>query len=127
MTGHLTGVEPGSGGVALQDERHRLGAEFRPYWAEACAKAGVSGLHFHDLRGSGATWAATTGATVRELMTRLGHTTPTVAMRYQHATLDRDQAIAEKLDALMRAASTAQPEPTAQIVPIDRLPDTPAR
>ncbi len=41
-------------------------------------------------------------------------------MRYQHATLDRDQAIAEKLDALMLAANTAQPEPTAEIVPNPR-------
>jgi integrase len=59
---------------------------FRPLWAAACAGSGIFGLHFHDLRGSGATWAATTGATLRELMVRLGHTTPTVAMRYQHAT-----------------------------------------
>jgi integrase len=27
--------------------------KFRPRWAEACKCAGVSGLHFHDLRGSG--------------------------------------------------------------------------
>ena len=52
--------------------------KFRPYWANACNKAQIAGLHFHDLRGSGATWAATAGATVRELMTRLGHATPAV-------------------------------------------------
>jgi integrase len=79
-------------------------AKFRPYWAEACKKAEISGLHFHDLRGSGATWAATAGATVRELMGRLGHATPAVALRYQHATLERDQAIAERLGALLRPA-----------------------
>ena len=27
VTGHLAGVEPGPGGVALQHERHRLAAE----------------------------------------------------------------------------------------------------
>ena len=27
---------------------------FRPLWAAACAGAKINGLHFHDLRGSGA-------------------------------------------------------------------------
>ena len=69
--------------------------------AEACKAAGVTGLHFHDLRSSGATWAATAGATVRELMSRLGHATPAMALRYQHATLERDRAIADRLGALL--------------------------
>jgi integrase len=94
--------------------------KFRLSWAQACASVGVSGLHFHDLRGSGATWAATGGATVRELMGRLGHTTPNVALRYQHATAERDRAIAERLDVLMRAAQTAVPEPIANVVSIER-------
>jgi integrase len=29
--------------------------KFRPYWADACKRAEITGLHFHDLRGSGAT------------------------------------------------------------------------
>ena len=41
-----------------------------------------------------------------ELMNRVGYSTPTVAMRYQDATFERDQAIAEKLGALLRAAQT---------------------
>ena len=73
--------------------------KFRPHWADACEKAEIVGLHFHDLRGSGATWAATAGATVRELMSRLGHATPAVALRYQHATVERDKAIADRLGA----------------------------
>jgi integrase len=101
--------------------------KFRLRWVAACAAAGVEPIHFHDLRGSGATWAATAGATVRELMTRLGHTTPTVALRYQHATLERDQAIAERLGALMRSVETAKPDPIATVVSIARLPDAPAR
>jgi integrase len=54
-------------------------------------------LHFHDLRHSGAVLAALTGATLAELMSRLGHSTPAAAMRYQHAAQGRDQAIAEAL------------------------------
>ena len=81
---------------------------------------GLPGLHFHDLRGSGATWAATAGATVRELMSRLGHTTPTVALRYQHATLERDRAIADRLGALMRAVEGNESESESNVVAIER-------
>lgn len=83
-------------------------SKFRPRWEAACETARVTGLHFHDLRGSGATWAATGGATVRELMARLGHATPAVALRYQHATAERDRAIADRLGALLRAEDDAK-------------------
>ena len=76
--------------------------KFRPRWLAACEMVGVSGLHLHDLRGSGATWAAREGATVAELVDHLGHRTPTVAMRYQHASAERDQALAGRLGALIR-------------------------
>lgn len=60
-------------------------------------KAGRPDLRFHDLRHSGAVLAAATGATLAELMARLGHSTPQAAMRYQHAAQGRDQAIAAAL------------------------------
>lgn len=89
--------------------------KFRPRWAEACAKAGVSDLHFHDLRGSGATWAAHQGATLAELMQRLGHRTHTAALRYQHATSERGREIADRLGALMRAVEVVGPESLAEV------------
>src|SRR5664280_1356657 len=51
----------------------------------------------HDLRHTRAVLAGQTGATLAELMARLGHSTPGAAMRYQHAAPDRDKAIAEAL------------------------------
>jgi integrase len=54
-------------------------------------------LRFHDLRHSGAVLAAATGATLAELMARLGHSTPQAAMRYQHAAAGRDREIAALL------------------------------
>ena len=45
----------------------------------------------------GAVFAAQTGATLAELMARLGHSTPVAAMRYQHAAAERDQVIAAAL------------------------------
>jgi integrase len=54
-------------------------------------------LRLHDLRHSGLTWAAATGASVAELMRRGGHASPRAALRYQHATADRDRALADAL------------------------------
>ena len=67
------------------------------HFTTAVKGAGLEDVKPHDLRHSGATLAAGTGATVRELMQRLGHTSPTVAMRYQHAAKERDRAIADRL------------------------------
>jgi integrase len=104
----------GSGADSLvftSPEGHPLRrTKFRPKWANACAGAGVTDIHFHDLRGSGATWAAHQGATLAELMQRLGHRTHTAALRYQHATSERGREIADRLGALMQAASEVQPD-----------------
>lgn len=54
-------------------------------------------LRWHDLRHSGAVLAAQTGATLAELMQRLGHSTPQAAMRYQHAAQGRDREIARRM------------------------------
>jgi integrase len=55
---------------------------------------------FHDLRHSGAVLAAQAGATLAELMARLGHSTSAAALRYQHAAQGRDKAIAAALSKL---------------------------
>jgi integrase len=57
-------------------------------------------LHLHDLRHSGLTWSAATGASLADLMKRGGHASPRAALRYQHATADRDRALAEALGRL---------------------------
>ena len=66
--------------------------------------AGRPDLRLHDLRHTGAVLAAQTGATLAELMARLGHSTPAAAMRYQHAARDRDKAIAAALSELAGGA-----------------------
>ncbi|MCG5433936.1 site-specific integrase [Mycobacterium sp. MYCO198283] len=65
--------------------------------------AGRPDLRFHDLRHSGAVLAAQTGATLAELMARLGHSTPQAAMRYQHAAQGRDRQIAAALSKIALA------------------------
>ncbi len=56
----------------------------------------------------GATLAAATGATTKELMRRLGHSSPAAALLYQHAADDRDADIARALDAMLGALSQNQ-------------------
>ncbi|HTX55284.1 MAG TPA: site-specific integrase [Candidatus Baltobacteraceae bacterium] len=64
-------------------------------------------LHFHALRHTGAVMAAQAGATLAELMGRLGHTTPQAAMIYQHASAERDRALAERIAAMAEGGGFA--------------------
>lgn len=73
---------------------------YRVYYP-AREAAGRPDLRFHDLRHTGAVLAASTGATLAELMARLGHSTPGAALHYQHAAKDRDRVIAEALSKLV--------------------------
>ncbi len=68
---------------------------------KARAAAGRDDLRWHDLRHTGAVLAAATGATLVELMARLGHTTAGAAMRYQHAAHDRDRVVAAAMSELV--------------------------
>jgi len=52
-----------------------------------------------------------TGATLKELMARLGHADVRAAMIYQHATLDRDRLIAQGLGGFIRDARAVSGKP----------------
>lgn len=79
---------------------------YRVYYPARDA-AGRPDLRFHDLRHTGAVLAAATGATLAELMARLGHSTAGAALRYQHAAAERDKVIAAALSKL--AGGTVTP------------------
>ena len=62
------------------------------HWRATVERVGLPpGFHFHDLRHTGNQLAAEAGATTRELMRRMGHSTVRAAMRYQHSTDRRDR------------------------------------
>jgi integrase len=88
-------------------------------WRKARQVAGVPQLRLHDLRHTGNTLAAATGASTKELMARMGHASSQAALIYQHATADRDRAIADALSDLANKA--------AKVVPIDGRRDLTAR
>jgi integrase len=79
--------------------------QFRLPWDAARAAIGKPDLHFHDLRHAAGVMAAQTGATLRELMDRLGHTSPNMSMRYQHTAEGRAAALADRLSALAKAGA----------------------
>ncbi|MEV4059513.1 tyrosine-type recombinase/integrase [Nonomuraea dietziae] len=79
-------------------------ANFTRVWAAALKKAGLSGFHFHDLRHTGNDLAARSGASLRDLMARMGHSTTRAALIYQHTAMERDRAIADALGKLAEGA-----------------------
>jgi integrase len=80
-------------------------SNFHTIWDKARQQAGVPQLHLHDLRHTGNTLAAETGATLRELMERMGHRSTRAALIYLHARDHRDRAIADGLDTIVGTAA----------------------
>lgn len=78
----------------------------RRVWAKVLQVAGLPKIHFHDMRHTGNTLAASAGASIRELMTRMGHSSTRAALIYQHSTDERQREVARKLDELARGALT---------------------
>ena len=60
-------------------------------------------MHFHDLRHTGNDLTAATGATLREMMDRMGHSSPRAALIYMHGNDDRQRKIADSLNKLAQS------------------------
>ena len=67
-------------------------------------------ITLHDLRHAGATLAAWTGASTKELIA-FPHSTPRAALRYQHAAHHRDREIADRLGQLFEPDKDLRCEP----------------
>lgn len=83
---------------------HLAVSSLNRYWYEAREAAGRPDLRWHDLRHTQAVFAAQMGATLAELMSRLGHSTPAAALRYQHVADGRDAIIAARLSEMAGGA-----------------------
>lgn len=75
-------------------------------WPQAVRAIGAEGLHFHDLRHTGNHFAAASGASLRDLMARMGHDSERAAIIYQHEARGADQVITGALDAYIETATT---------------------
>ncbi|MHB8670445.1 MAG: tyrosine-type recombinase/integrase [Acidimicrobiales bacterium] len=102
LADHLAAYPPARSGEIVTDpaggpaRRARVSAA----WRAAKEAAGADPeLHIHDLRHHAATlMARMPGITTKELMARIGHSSPRAALIYQHATEERDRAVASFLD-----------------------------
>lgn len=88
-------------------ERFFIGRDGRPMRGNALYQAFVRardrvglGVTFHDLRHTGQTLAASTGATLADLKKRLGHSSAAAALRYLHVVEGRDRELADQLSKL---------------------------
>jgi integrase len=59
-------------------------------------------VHFHDLRHTGNTLTGEAGASLAELMNRMGHSSTRAARVYLHAREERDRQLASTLDKMAR-------------------------
>lgn len=92
-------VFPGEKGGSLRN------LTLHSHWSQARAKAGLPDtFRFHDLRHTANTLTAAAGASTAELMARMGHASHQAALRYQHATKDRDAVLAQALDGFVTDA-----------------------
>lgn len=92
MRGRDTLLFPAADGVS-----HLAPSSLYRVYYPARKAAGRPDLRWHDLRHTGAVLAAQSGATLAELMGRLGHSTPQAALRYQHAARGRDAEVAAEM------------------------------
>jgi integrase len=81
----------------------------RGHWWHGWIPAVDTHVRLHDLRHVAQVYTAEAGATLPELMARLGHATPAAAMVYLHARAQRDTELVAALGAAMASASN---EPT---------------
>jgi integrase len=91
-----------------RDGKPMRGDAVRQAFTRARRKAGMPGFRFHDLRHTGQTLAASAGATLKDLMKRLGHSSPAAAQRYLHAVDGRDAEIASALSDLAAHGNAAR-------------------
>jgi integrase len=96
----LVFVGPQGGTLRLAGFRHRI-------WRPAVRAAGLDGLGIHDLRHTAvALWIAA-GANPKEVAARAGHTSVSFTLdRYGHLYPDADQALRDRLDALLALPGT---------------------
>ncbi len=107
------GAHPDALLFATPSGRFLSGANFGVTFRRAAERAGLPPVRVHKLRHTGATLAATPGASTAELMRSLGHSSPDAALVYQHAAADRDAEIARALDTLADAAPVVPIRPRA--------------
>lgn len=91
------GTEPNALIFTSIKGRPLINRYFWSHWDRARTSVGLDGIRFHDLRHLAGTEAASAGGSLREVMARMGHSTPVASLRYLKASELRDQAISDAI------------------------------
>ncbi len=106
----------------------RNGQPLRPssfwhFWTKARKQTGLMRYHFHDLRHYAGTTLASNGASVSEIQKRGRWKSTAMPLRYQHATKERDDYLAQKTAAFVPLPG----ETSGEIAPRSRPSPLPTR
>jgi integrase len=77
---------------------------YRTAWETAVRKAKLTGVRFHDLRHTFASWAVQRGASLPEVKDLLGHSSLAMVLRYAHLAPEHLRSAVSRLDNLLAPA-----------------------
>lgn len=92
---------------------------FRASWRKACAKAGVKGVTFHDLRGTAVVALALSGCDVPEIAALTGHSLKDAGTILDKHYLGKDVRLAEAAMAKREARQKLEQKPAGTIAAAD--------
>jgi integrase len=96
----LKGTQPRIGGRYFSQWKDAN--SFKHRWIEACVRAGVQDLHFHDLRHTAATWLGEAGVEYATIEKLLGHRLSGMGEQYIHDWKTKLRAAVTKLEEVVR-------------------------
>lgn len=96
-------------------EAYGGGARLKRAWDGVCRRAGITGLHIHDLRHTCATWLLMAGVQAEVRDEILGHGSSETGRRYAHVPRPLPMAAIEKLPE-RQMVPLAAPQPSDQRV-----------
>src|SRR5207247_1466297 len=82
----------------------------------ACKKAGITDFRFHDLRHTFASHAMMNGIDIGTLQQLLGHSSPTMTMRYSHLAPEHTMRAVEKVKLGKPSGAGEVREPRVRLV-----------
>ena len=110
---HGLGVD----GKVGKNGKERPRYDLRRPWASATKKAGLAGVHLHDLRHTFASHLVSRGASLYLVGSLLGHTQAQTTQRYAHLAPDAKLDAANLFGSILEAA---QKGAKAEVIPLTR-------
>jgi integrase len=99
----------------------RSGARYttvKTAWRNACKRAGITDLRFHDLRHTFGTRAADAGVPLGAVAAVMGHADIHTTMRYAHATDEGKRRAVDAIDQVGKIRSHTGPKQQSALAPI---------